>query len=289
MAAVPAPEQTVSMAKRSRRRQRRTATPAPRRARATAPVRRGIQSAGIAFDVLSALAAEAEAAGLTAVARRAGLSASQTHRYLTSLIRAGFAQQDPDSGFYDLGSQAIQIGLAALARTDVFALADPAIAEFTRTTGRSSLLAARGPLGPTVVRWHAGRIPVITSVSVGSVLPYLRSATGRVFLSFLPEDETAEEVACELATAPTQEPLDIRAIRARVRADMCASVDELLIAGLRATAAPILDIQGRVALAATVMATRAFDPADDAAIAEQLRTLCRRLTENIGGRWPASG
>lgn len=277
------------MAKRSRNGQRRTATPALRRAPATVLVRRGIQSAGIAFDVLSALAAEPEAAGLTAVARRAGLSASQTHRYLASLIRAGFARQNPDSGLYDLGPEAIQIGLAALARTDVFALADPAIAEFTRTTGRSSLLAARGPLGPTVVRWHAGRIPVITSVSVGSVLPYLRSATGRVFLSFLPEIETAKEVSRELATARMQKPFNIRAIRARVRADMSASVDELLIAGLRATAAPILDIQGRVALVATVMATRAFDPAEDAAIIEQLKTLCRRLTANIGGRWSASG
>ncbi|MDT3684115.1 MAG: IclR family transcriptional regulator [Pseudorhodoplanes sp.] len=277
------------MAKRSRSGQRRTATPALRRAPATVLVRRGIQSAGIAFDVLSALAAEPEAAGLTAVARRAGLSASQTHRYLASLIRAGFARQNPDSGLYDLGPEAIQIGLAALARTDVFALADPAIAEFTRTTGRSSLLAARGPLGPTVVRWHAGRIPVITSVSVGSVLPYLRSATGRVFLSFLPENETAKEVSRELTTARMQKPFNIRAIRARVRADMSASVDELLIAGLRATAAPILDIQGRVALVATVMATRAFDPAEDAAIIEQLKTLCRRLTENIGGRWSASG
>jgi DNA-binding IclR family transcriptional regulator len=277
------------MAKRSRSGRRRTATPALRRAPATTPVRRGIQSAGIAFDVLSALAAEPEAAGLTAVARRAGLSASQTHRYLASLIRAGFARQNPDSGLYDLGPEAIQIGLAALARTDVFALADPAIADFTRKTGRSSLLAARGPLGPTVVRWHAGRIPVITSVSVGSVLPYLRSATGRVFLSFLPENETAKEVSCELATARMQKPFNIRAIRARVRADMSASVDELLIAGLRATAAPILDIQGRVALVATVMVTRAFDPAEDAAIIEQLKTLCRRLTENIGGRWSASG
>jgi len=275
------------MTKAPRTGQRRTEKSAPPRTRAVV-VRRGIRSAGIAFDVLSALAAEPEAVSLTAVARRAGLSASQAHRYLASLTRAGFARQNPDSGYYDLGSKAIQIGLAALARTDVFALADPAIAEFTRATGRSTLLAARGPLGPTVVRLHAGRIPVITSIAVGSVLPYLRSATGRVFLSFLPEDETAEEVANELATARMQEPFDIHAIRARVRAEICASVDELLIAGLRATAAPILDIQGRVALVATTMATRAFDPAADAAIAVQLQALCRRLTESIGGHWPAS-
>jgi DNA-binding IclR family transcriptional regulator len=66
-----------------------------------------------------------EAATLGAVAKRSALSASQAHRYLASLIASGMAHQNPSSGRYDLGPQAIQIGVAALARTDVFAEADP--------------------------------------------------------------------------------------------------------------------------------------------------------------------
>ena len=152
---------------------------------------RGIQSVDIGFRVLAALAAEPEAATLGTIAKRAELSPSQTHRYLSSLIASGMAHQHPASGRYELGPQAIQIGLAALARTDIFAEADPAIAAFTRDTGRTTLLAARGPLGPTIVRWHFGRRPVVTSLSVGSVLPLLNSATGFAFLAFMNDDEVA--------------------------------------------------------------------------------------------------
>jgi DNA-binding IclR family transcriptional regulator len=244
--------------------------------------RRGIQSVGIGFRVLSALAAEAKPAALGAVARRAGLSPSQAHRYLASLVASGMAHQQSGSGRYELGPQAIQIGLAALARVDIFAAADPAIAAFTRDTGRTTLLAARGPLGPTIVRWHAGRRPIVTSLAVGSVLPFFNSATGHAFLGFMSNDEVAGLVADEQPAPPEPE---IEAIRRQVRATMCASVDELLIPGLRATAVPILDLQGRPVLVATMMATSAFPRDDDEAILRALQDTCRHLTQRQGGSW----
>jgi DNA-binding IclR family transcriptional regulator len=244
--------------------------------------RRGIQSVGIGFRVLAALAAEAKPAALGALARRAGLSPSQAHRYLASLVASGMAHQQSGSGRYELGPQAIQIGLAALARVDIFAAADPAIAAFTRDTGRTTLLAARGPLGPTIVRWHAGRRPIITSLAVGSLLPFFNSATGHAFLGFMSEDEVAGLVADE-KPAPAEP--GIAAIRRQVRAKMCASVDELLIPGLRATAVPILDLQGRAVLVATMMATSAFARDDDEAILRTLQDTCRHLTQHQGGSW----
>jgi DNA-binding IclR family transcriptional regulator len=248
------------------------------------PLRRGIQSVNIGFRVLAALAAEPGPATLGAVAKQSGLSASQAHRYLASLIASGMAHQDASSGRYDLGPQAIQIGLAALARTDVFAEADPAIAAFTRETGRTTLVAARGPLGPTIVRWHPGRPPVTTSLTVGSVLPLLGSATGHVFLSFM----NAEEAAGALEHEAIKRSVDVDVIRKKVRGAMSASVDEMLIPGLRATAVPILDIQARAALVVTVIATSAFDRRQDQAVVEKLMQVCRSLTEKIGGQWPAS-
>ena len=251
---------------------KRDADPAP-------SLRRGIQSVEIGFRVLAALAAESQPMALGAVAQRAGLSASQTHRYLSSLIASGMARQVATSGRYDLGSNAIQVGLAALARTDIFSEADPAIAGFTRATGRTTLVAALGPLGPTIVRWHAGRIPVITSLAVGSVLPLLGSATGHAFLAFMGEQECAGAVDQLKGSAAK---IDVDRIRKRVRTQMSASVEELLIPGLRATAVPILDIQGRAALVATVLATPAFPRKDDAAIIDRLKTLCRSLTTKLG-------
>lgn len=255
-------------------------------ANVAASARRGIQSVTTGFRVLAALASEPESATLGTIAARARLSASQAHRYLASLIASGMAHQDTASSRYNLGPQAIQIGLAALARTDVFAEADPAIADFVRKTGRTTLIAALGPLGPTIVRWHAGRIPVSTSLSVGSVLPLLGSATGHVFLSLMGDDEAAGAIAYLVSAAAHRRTRDVAAIRKSVRAAMSTSVDELLIPGLRATAVPILDIQSRAALVVTVMATPAFARRDDKTVVETLKNTCKQLTERIGGRWP---
>lgn len=235
--------------------------------------------------MLAALAAEPEPATLGTIARRAELSPSQAHRYLSSLIASGMAHQHEPSGRYELGAQAIQIGLAALARTDLFAQADPAIAAFTRATGRTTLLAARGPLGPTIVRWHFGRKPVSTSLSIGSVLPLFGSATGFAFLAFMDDDEIAGLLEDE-ATPPRT--VDVSAIRGRVRSGMYATVDELLIPGLRAVAVPILDIQGRAALVATAIATSAFPREEDEGIREKLQDVCKGLTERLGAAWTTS-
>lgn len=263
--------------------------PSPARVRAapgaaTAKQRRGIQSVDIGFRVLAALAAEAEAATLGTIAKRAELSPSQTHRYLSSLIASGMAHQHEASGRYELGAQAIQIGLAALARTDIFAQADPAIAAFTRDTGRTTLLAARGPLGPTIVRWHFGRRPVITSLSVGSVLPLLNSATGFAFLAFMSDNEIAGVLEHE---GPRPPGVDVLAVCRRVRAGMYAAADDILIPGLRAIAVPILDIQGGAALVATAIATSNFLRDDDDTVRTRLQAVCRGLTERIGASWPA--
>ncbi len=248
--------------------------------------RRGIQSVEIGFRVLAAVAAESQPATLGAIAKRAGLSASQAHRYLASLIAGGMAHQAASSGRYELGPQAIQIGLAALARTDVFAEADPAIAAFTRDTGRSTLVAARGPLGPTIVRWHAGRTPVITSLAVGSVLPLLGSATGHAFLAFM----GSEELAGAVETAKAED--------ARCGGDRCRrrppararhhvgvrrrNPDPWIARDRSARSSTSRAAPRRVA---TVMATPAFARADDEAIVHKLQSVCRSLTERLGARW----
>ena len=256
---------------------------------AEAPVsrRRGIQSVAIGMRVLSALGAQPGPASLSVIAAASGLSASQAHRYLSSLTAAGMARQDQSSGLYDLGSGAIRLGLGALARLDIFASADAAFAAFARDTGRTCLLAVWGEAGPTVVRWFAGRPPVITSLAIGSVLPLLRSATGQVFFAF-GDPGAVEPLAAREAGQAGVRQAEMAALRRRVRDGCCAQVEGDLIPGLRAIAAPVFDLQGRLALAATAIANGAPDPAHDRATEAALKQACRTLTESIGGAWPGN-
>ncbi|WP_206244133.1 IclR family transcriptional regulator [Novosphingobium terrae] len=247
--------------------------------------RAGIQSVEIGLNVLDALAGLGKPSALSAIVQRCGLSPSQTHRYLASLIVAGMARQDA-AGNYDLGPAALRLGLGALARTDVFQTADLAIAEFVEKTGRTVQITALGPFGPTVVRWHVGSPPVVTSLSVGSMLPLLRSATGHIFLAFLPARETRELVAKETAPGYGLRPVDVEGLRRRVRAAGESSVDGTVIPGLRAIAFPIFDLQSRPILTATMLSSDAFDPEHDRAIAAQLREVCLSISAQFGGKPP---
>jgi DNA-binding IclR family transcriptional regulator len=248
--------------------------------RGKAPRRRGIQSVETGLRVLAALGACGGPATLSAVAQAAGLSASQAHRYLASLLAAGMAKQDAQTGLYDLDSGAIRLGLAALARLNIFARADEAFAAFARDSRRTILLAVFGEAGPTVVRWFAGNPPVITSLALGSVLPLMHSASGRVFLAW--GDAPAMRAAAEAAGKGA----DFAALRAEVRAAGAATVSGSVIPGLRAIACPVFDLQDRLALVATALAHESFDPAEDPAIAERLRATCAAVTEALGGHWP---
>lgn len=248
--------------------------------------RQGIQSVGIGLRVLDVLAAQEGAQPLGVIAVAADLSPSQAHRYLASLVAAGMARQEAGSGHYDLGPAALRLGLGALTRIDAFHEANLAITEFARATGRTVQMASLAPTGPIVVRWAMGSPPVATSLMVGSALPLLRSATGHVFLAFRPETHTRHLIERETAESRGLEPVDVEALRARVRADGYSSVSGSLIPGLRATAVPIFDLQEEAVMTATVLATAAFKPQLDDKIRDQLITVCDQVTAAIGGRRP---
>lgn len=243
--------------------------------------RRGIQSVEIGLNVLETLAALGQASTLGAVAQAAGMAAPQAHRYLQSLISAGMAHQDAATGRYELGPRALKLGLVALARIDAFRLVDTAMIDFTQRTGQTVQIAALGPLGPTIVRWNMGRPAVMTSFNVGSVLPLLYSATGQAFLAFVPPAETEQLLERELALGVMSR-ADAEVLRQQVRARGFGHVEGAMVPGLRATAFPIFDLQGRAVLTATALSPEAFDnPGREGALSD-LRDLCQDISGQLG-------
>lgn len=247
--------------------------------------RRTIQSIETGLQVLDALVAAGGPAPLKQVAATAGLAASQTHRYLASFVARGLVRQDPLSGLYDMGPGAVRLGLAALARADRLRTAAEAVEAAVEETGRTGMLTLWGPQGPTIIRWFPGRPPVLTTLALGSIMPLTRSATGQVFLAHLSPQELEPVLAAQAER--DAHPSDYAALRLRVRTALGASVDSTLIPGLRALAAPIFDLQGRLAAVATLVAAEPFPGERDGVDFAVLQACCRRATEALGGQWPA--
>lgn len=244
-----------------------------------APRRRSIQSIEIGMRIVEALGALGPSP-LGAIAQGVGMPGPQVHRYLQSLIASGMARQDPASGHYDLGPAALRLGLVALSRTDVFKIVDRDISAFVERSGQTVQISALSATGPTIVRIYNGRPALLTTLHVGAILPLLSSATGRVFLTFVPPSETVALVTSEQKRTPVK-PSELSEIRETIEQAGRAVESGTVIPGLHATAYPIFDLQGRATLVATAL-TAIGDVAAREASVQELGTLCLQISAEVG-------
>jgi DNA-binding IclR family transcriptional regulator len=249
--------------------------------------RGGIQALDTALVVLRVLAGCPGPVTLTELARRAGMPVSKAHRYLASFIHAGLVAQRERSGRYELGPFARELGLAALGRTDILNRAADGIEALGQATGLTVLMTVWAEGGATVVRWERAASPVLTSFGLGSTLPLLSSASGRIFLGFLPRHVTATRLKLEMQQARTGglkwpdvelNEASIDGLIKRVRSGRWAALDGRFIPGLKAIGAPVTNWQGEAELAITLIGISddILDPNGAARVA--LRTFTDELS-----------
>lgn len=236
--------------------------------------RRGIQSVDVALRVLSAFAKSEGPLTLKALGALTGMPASKLHRYLSSFVTAGLVEQRQRSGSYDLGPFAMELGLAALSRSDFVNRAAAGLEELVDTVGTTAMLSVWGNSGPTVVRWERSRNHVVTALGLGATLPLLRSATGRIFLANLPAEIVADLLAREQAARP-RDRYDVPELIAAVRTAGYASVDGAFIPGLYAVAAPILNWQDHAEAVVTLISTTPDLVDPDGPAVKSLLAFCR--------------
>lgn len=225
------------------------------------------------MGILKSLAALGGAASLTAVAQAVGESTAKVHRYMASLVEQDLVAQDAATQRYFLGQAAIHIGLAALRQCDPIRAGEPALARLQAELGVTCFIAVMGNQGPTILRIEEPALPVVVNVRAGSVLPLLWSATGQVFLALGAGTALPAQARQEWALATPRQravlpgPAAIDALCQRVRVQGFASVQDLLLPGISAAAAPLRRHDGAVVGALTALgATGGFDarPGGDA-------------------------
>lgn len=239
----------------------------------------GLKSLDAALGVLGHMVAASGPMTLSDIARASDMPPSKVHRYLASFVNAGLVKQNGRSGRYDLGPAAFQVGLAALARNDFVNNAADGLTDLSAETELTVLLAVWANRGATVVRWERGASPTDTSMGLGTTLPLLNSATGRVFLAWGPPraiEPVRDQQLRRLARQPGL-PLDIdptktevAALVGRIRTRGVAMIEGRYIPGLVAISAPILDWQGEAQAAITLVGT---DPAIASAESQESKIL----------------
>jgi DNA-binding IclR family transcriptional regulator len=238
--------------------------------------------------LFKALAAASDPLMLKDLAAAARMPPAKAHRYLVSLSRAGLVEQNSATGLYDLGPFAVELGLSALGRLSPIATAEPFLEELRHTTGQTVALAVWGSQGPVIVRWLGVESPVAATLRVGSLMPLTRSATGLVFVSFLPERVTGTLIKNELAE-------NRRAgLKPRSREELSAAASEVssrgyaltsdFIPGISGLAAPVFDHNRAMVLALITLGYTAPFMADRARIQSTVERVSRSLSNRLGWR-----
>ena len=248
----------------------------------------GIQSIEVGGRLLSALAEARRPQMLRDLAQEAGMPAAKAHRYLVSFGRMGLVEQQAETGLYDLGPFALQLGLSALARLDPVLIAAAALPQLSRAIGQTVALAVWANQGPTIVRWLGADTPVAASLRVGSVMPLTRSATGGAYLAFLPRESTQVALKKELADnrrkglAPITRELVETFVEQTRRQGFAHTVE--FISGIAGIAAPVFDHSGTMVLALVALGySKPFESHIHriaAAVVHTAATVSRRLGAN---------
>jgi DNA-binding IclR family transcriptional regulator len=234
---------------------RRTKAVKPR----SAARRGGVQAVTIAAKILSALAARSAAAPLKEIAADTGLARAKVHRYLTSLRNAGLVSQSDQTARYQLGPQAIGIGLAALRSINPVAEVCSALPALRDKINQTVTAAVWSDAGPVLVAMQESDHWLTMNIRVGSRLPILTTAIGRTFLAHLPESAVRPLISAERQRSqssgvvlPSAEEVEdlVREIRER----RLARAPSAIIPGIDAVAAPVFDFRNDLVAVVCVVA-----------------------------------
>ena len=252
---------------------------------------RRVQSVDNAIDVLEALAEIGEAAGVSDLARRTGLSKTTVFHLLATLETRRLVMRSPDDPTYRLSWGLYELGSNVVRNVNLTRVARPYLDRLAAQTGESTLL---GILDENSVLYlDRGEAPggLRMSADAGRRGPLHATASGKVLLAYsldgdLTDPDLTEHLSRFTSTTVTS-PAALRRQLAQVRTRGYATCWQEREVGLCSVAVPLRDYTGKVvgcltlAGPATRINTRTYQSHLPA-----LRAAAHRIEIHLGGARP---
>ena len=228
---------------------RRTAEPACR------------SSSERSLRLLGLLAEQGRAQTLAELSLRLALPKATTHRLCAQLLAGGYLARDIDERSFVVGPALRALALDALNHGTARALRHEVLAEVVAKVGETCNFTTRDGASVLYLDRVEAPWPWRLTMDVGVHVPLHCTASGKLFLAFMPEAER-EALLAHLALPRLTANTIIRARALRVECEAIArrghAMDrEEFVAGLVALAVPVCDAQGQVRAAIAVHAPSA--------------------------------
>lgn len=198
-----------------------------------------------AIRILELIASEPNGVRVTDLATTLKLNRAIPHRLLAELIEVGYVAQDPTTERYRATFKLGSLGLRQLESAGIPRWAQDELSALAAESRELVRLAvASGSVLRFVAKAQGANSALIIDSSSGSEVVLHATASGKAWLSTLPEEEVRELLTKRgLAAETPRTATDIRRILDEVdeaRADGFAETHEEMEAGINAIAAPIV-------------------------------------------------
>ncbi len=216
----------------------------------------GVKSLFRALSLLEILASNGSHRSLGDIAHAAKMPPSTTHRLLRSLQQMGYVVQNQVTSEYALGDALISLGRKAEQQRDLRDLARPWMEKLARATDETVNLTALVNDGVVQMEHVDSRNILKVTYDFDQVFPVHASASGKVFLAYLPATERERMLRRSGRQTFTKRTIvDTAALRAEldaIRSRGYALDDAEREEGVRCIAAPIFDAGGAAVAAVSV-------------------------------------
>ena len=205
--------------------------------------------------ILSSFDGEYAERGVSEIAQATGLHKATAHRIIMTLLNCGFLERTADGERVRLGLRLVELGLGALRDLDFRRAAFPYMQQLVERFDETCDLGIfdRGRVLYVEVVHSEHSLTITTRV--GNRLPVHCTASGKVFLAFLPAQVVEPMLIAPLTaytantiTSPARLQEELEATRQRGY----GLDDEECEVGIRAVSAPIRDIDGNVIAAMSI-------------------------------------
>lgn len=209
-----------------------------------------IQAVSHALDLLEQFHEEVDELGVTELSKRLKLHKNNVFRLLATLESRGYIEQNKATENYRLGLKSLELGQTFIKQMGLLRQSKPILEKMVEQSNETSYVVIYKDQHVVYLDVVETSLTVRVVSRVGSRLPAYCTASGKVHLAFMTEEELEELLPRidYVAHTPTTitSPEALKKDLARIREQGYAFDDEELDLGVRCLAAPIRDYTRRL-------------------------------------------
>lgn len=239
-----------------------------------------------ALQILNCFDDENPIRGISEISLAVDLHKSTTHRIVTTLLNYGFLEREEDEGRYRLGLQLASLGVQVIQRVDARKEALPFMNDLVDQWDETCDLSIFDQHQVFYVEVLYGTHALSITATVGQRLPAHCTASGKLFLAHLPQEELdlyfqeplKKYTDFTITAAATLQPQLMKILEQGYSYD-----DQEMELGVRAIAAPVFDFEGKVIAAMSIPGPiNRMKPDRVAEIARSLQDTANQVSRRLG-------